>query len=84
LNAVVVYECKDSCYRQPNPGKPTSQRRNVMTTKSEVYKCNACGAIIAVISGGKGELVCCDQKMVEVTPDKAKKLLHDMARPGTP
>ena len=33
---------------------------------------------------GKGELVCCDQKMVEVTPDKAKKLIHEMARPGSP
>ena len=55
-----------------------------MTTKSEVFKCAACGAIVAVITGGKGELVCCDQKMVEVTPDKAKKLIHGMARPGTP
>jgi superoxide reductase len=60
------------------------KRRNEMTTKSEVFKCAACGAIVAVITGGKGELVCCDQKMVEVTPDKAKKLIHGMARPGTP
>ena len=55
-----------------------------MSTKSQVYKCNTCGSIVAVISGGKGELSCCDQKMSEVTPDKAKKLVHDMARPGTP
>ena len=55
-----------------------------MTTKSQVYKCTVCGAIVAVISGGKGELACCDQKMVEVTPDKAKKLIHEMARPGSP
>ena len=55
-----------------------------MSAKSEVYKCKACGAIVAVITGGKGELTCCDQKMAEVTPDKAKRLIHDMARPGTP
>lgn len=55
-----------------------------MTTKSQVYKCTACGAIVAVVVGGKGELVCCDQKMVEVTPDEAKKLMHGMTRPGSP
>jgi superoxide reductase len=55
-----------------------------MTDKSQVYKCNACGAIVAVITGGKGELTCCDQPMHEVTPDKAKKLLHGMMRPGSP
>lgn len=55
-----------------------------MTAKSEVYKCKVCGAILAVISGGKGELTCCNQKMAEVTPDKAKKLIHDMTRPGAP
>jgi desulfoferrodoxin-like iron-binding protein len=27
-----------------------------MTTKAEVYKCKVCGTIIAVITGGKGEL----------------------------
>ena len=55
-----------------------------MTTKSEVFKCRLCGAIVAVINGGKGELACCDQKMGEGTPDKAKKLIHGMSRPGTP
>lgn len=55
-----------------------------MTTKAEVYKCKVCGAIIAVITGGKGELACCSQKMAEVTPDKAKRLIHDMTRPGAP
>ena len=25
-----------------------------MTTKSEVYKCKVCGAIVAVVNGGKG------------------------------
>jgi desulfoferrodoxin-like iron-binding protein len=55
-----------------------------MTTKSQVYKCTACGAIVAVVTGGKGELVCCDQKMVEVTPDEAKRLIYGMTRPGSP
>lgn len=55
-----------------------------MTTKSQVYKCKSCGCIVAVITGGKGDLTCCDEKMNEVTPDKAKKLIHGMARPGTP
>ncbi|MCB2145797.1 MAG: desulfoferrodoxin FeS4 iron-binding domain-containing protein [Deltaproteobacteria bacterium] len=55
-----------------------------MTTKSQVFKCKACGAIVAVITGGKGELTCCDQKMAEVTPDKAKKLIYGMSRPGSP
>jgi len=55
-----------------------------MTTQSEVFKCKDCGAIVAVITGGKGELTCCGQQMTEVTPDKAKKLIHGMSRPGTP
>lgn len=55
-----------------------------MTEKSEVFKCEVCGARVAVITGGKGELVCCQQKMVEVTPSEGKKLIHGMARPGTP
>ena len=55
-----------------------------MTTKSEVFKCKVCGAIIAVITGGKGELACCSQKMTEVTPDRAKRLIHDITRPGAP
>jgi superoxide reductase len=55
-----------------------------MTTTSEVYKCEVCGAIVAVIAGGKGELLCCQQKMVEVTPDEAKRLNYDLTRPGSP
>ncbi len=36
-----------------------------MTAKSEVYKCEVCGAIVAVVTGGKGELACCEKKMAE-------------------
>ena len=55
-----------------------------MTKKSDVYKCSNCGCIIAVITGGEGNLKCCDQLMTEVTPDEAKKFIYDMTRPGTP
>ena len=55
-----------------------------MTRKSDVYKCNACGCIVAVLKDGEGDLNCCDNKMQEVTPDDAKKLTHAMARPGAP
>ena len=55
-----------------------------MTEKSEVFKCKQCGAIVAVLVGGDGELTCCDNKMKEVTPVEAKKLIHNMQRPGTP
>lgn len=33
--------------------------------KGEVYKCEACGAVVLVKEGGAGELVCCDQPMVK-------------------
>ncbi len=55
-----------------------------MTRKSDVYKCNECGCIVAVLKDVKGVLNCCEHEMMEVTPDEAKKLTHDMARPGAP
>lgn len=55
-----------------------------MTDKSDVFKCEACGNIIAVIQSGDGELNCCTEKMVNVTPDEAKRLTYDLARPGAP
>lgn len=55
-----------------------------MTEKSQVHKCEACGAIVTVLKGGTGELACCDRKMIEVTPDDAKKLTFDLQRPGAP
>ena len=47
-----------------------------MAEKLEVYKCEICGNIIEVLHGGKGELACCDQpmiQMVENTVDAAKE-----------
>ena len=34
-----------------------------MTSRNEVYKCDVCGNIVAVLHGGKGELVCCGKSM---------------------
>lgn len=34
-----------------------------MTAKNEIYKCDLCGNIVAVLHEGKGELVCCNQPM---------------------
>ena len=47
-----------------------------MAELNEVYKCEACGNIVAVIHGGAGELVCCGSPMkllVENTVDAAKE-----------
>jgi len=41
-----------------------------------IYKCGICGNIVEVLSGGKGELVCCNQPMtllVENTVDAARE-----------
>ena len=34
-----------------------------MAEKLEIYKCEACGNIVEVMHGGKGELVCCGEPM---------------------
>lgn len=47
-----------------------------MANRYDVYKCEACGNIIEVLSGGQGELVCCGQPMKymkEGTTDGAKE-----------
>lgn len=47
-----------------------------MATRLEVYKCEACGNIVEVLHGGKGELVCCGEPMklmAENTVDAAKE-----------
>ena len=54
--------------------------------KSNVHKCENCGAIVNVLKAGDGELSCCGKKMINVTPDEAKRIAqtYQMARPGTP
>ncbi|MFV0439499.1 MAG: desulfoferrodoxin [Desulfopila sp.] len=45
-----------------------------MAKKMEVYKCNACGNIVEVLTAGDGELTCCGSAMVlmsENTTDAA-------------
>ncbi len=34
-----------------------------MAERYQVYKCEVCGNIVAVLHGGKGQLVCCNQPM---------------------
>ena len=55
-----------------------------MTEKRDVFKCDKCKTIVAILQGGDGELVCCGEKMIDVSPDEAKSLIFDMQRPGTP
>ncbi len=38
-----------------------------MAKRYDVYKCEVCGHIIEVLHEGAGELVCCDQPMVQMT-----------------
>ncbi len=35
-----------------------------MTELNQIYKCNICGNIVAVVHAGAGELVCCGQPMI--------------------
>ena len=47
-----------------------------MAQRLEIYKCEACGNIVEVLTGGGGELVCCGEPMklyVENTVDAAKE-----------
>jgi len=47
-----------------------------MAALQEVYKCEICGNIVAVVHGGKGALFCCGSKMLlqaENTTDAARE-----------
>ena len=47
-----------------------------MPQKLDVYKCNLCGNVVEVVTGGAGALVCCGQDMVlmeENTIDAAQE-----------
>lgn len=47
-----------------------------MPERLEIYKCNVCGNIVEVLTGGPGALVCCGQDMVlmsENTVDAAQE-----------
>lgn len=36
-----------------------------MAKKDQIYKCNICGNVVECLEGYAGELVCCNQPMVE-------------------
>jgi len=47
-----------------------------MAQRLEIYKCEACGNIVEVLTGGGGELICCGEPMKlyqENTVDAAKE-----------
>ncbi len=47
-----------------------------MAEKLELYKCDACGNIVEVLTGGDGELVCCGEPMQKLdakTADQGKE-----------
>lgn len=37
-----------------------------MTKRKEIYKCEVCGNIVEIVNEGIGELVCCNQPMVQL------------------
>jgi superoxide reductase len=48
----------------------------IMTKRDQIYKCDVCGNIVAMLHEGAGELVCCGQPMKhfqENTVDAAKE-----------
>ncbi|MFY9941892.1 MAG: desulfoferrodoxin [Desulfobacterales bacterium] len=49
-----------------------------MAERLEIYKCEACGNIVEVVHGGKGELVCCGapMKLMEAGVVDAAKEKH--------
>lgn len=50
--------------------------------KGEVYKCEACGNVVAVMQGGEGDLVCCGENMQLVNESDAKDFWAGLPKPG--
>lgn len=42
-----------------------------MTKLNEIYKCEICGNVVAMVTEGQGELVCCKQPM-SLLPEKTR------------
>jgi len=53
-----------------------------MTKKGEVYKCEICGNIVAVIQRGDGDLVCCGEDMQLVSESEAKEFMAGLPKVG--
>jgi superoxide reductase len=50
--------------------------------KGEVYKCETCGNVVAVLQGGEGDLVCCGEEMEQVSESDAENFLSGLPKPG--
>lgn len=53
-----------------------------MAKKGEVYKCEVCGNVVAVLEGGDGDLVCCGEEMKLVSESHAKDFLAGLPEIG--
>lgn len=53
-----------------------------MAQKGEVYKCEACDNIVAVIQGGDGTLVCCGKDMQLANESEAKEFMAGLPKIG--
>ena len=53
-----------------------------MAKKGEVYKCEACGNVVAVLQGGDGDLVCCGEDMQLVSESEAKGFWDGLPKIG--
>ena len=53
-----------------------------MAKKGEVYKCELCGNVVAVLMGGEGDLVCCGENMGLVSESESKEFLIGLPKIG--
>ena len=53
-----------------------------MAEKGEVYKCELCGNVVAVLAGGDGDLVCCGEDMQLVSENESKEFLAGLPKIG--
>ena len=42
-----------------------------MTELNEIYKCEKCGNIVAMVHGGPGQLICCAEPMIKMDEQTA-------------
>lgn len=48
-----------------------------MTERLEMYKCEVCGNTVQIILEGFGQLVCCGQPMLKMTPKKSDETAQE-------
>jgi desulfoferrodoxin-like iron-binding protein len=54
----------------------------IMTKKAEVYECEICGNVVAVIKAGDGDLVCCGEEMKLVSGERSKEFYAGLPKVG--